>query len=156
MDLNWCPVCEQHIPLAWESSLYCSERCKQADEHASSPALGYSYPAEMQSFPRNNNRRNSPIMSLSSPMSSPTLTAVSPNSNNNNNNAAYPSPPTSPMSNYLYNKTSSSGRVSPPAFSLGHPAYDLELRRKSTTTIAAPQYMMPSTTSSSAKKGLFW
>ncbi|KAF8937281.1 hypothetical protein EDD21DRAFT_383093 [Dissophora ornata] len=154
MDLNWCPVCEQHIPLAWESSLYCSDRCKKADALAStSQGLGYAYPAEMQSFSRN---QRSPISSPSySPLSSPSLvgfnssTAAQSSSSN-----AYPSPPTSPMSNYVYNKTSGHGRVSPPSFSLGQPAaYDLQLRRKSTTTISAPQYTM--STSSANKKGFF-
>ncbi|KAG0198368.1 hypothetical protein BGX28_008202 [Mortierella sp. GBA30] len=152
MDLNWCPVCEQHIPLAWESSLYCSERCKQADERASN-----SFPAEMQSFPRAHGNQRGSISSPSfSPLSSPTLVGVNAISAAN----AYPSPPTSPMTNYIYNKTSANGRVSPPAFSLGHSAnYDLELRRKSTTTIAAPQYTMSAMTSSNSaanKKGCFW
>ncbi|KAG0246030.1 hypothetical protein B0O80DRAFT_453573 [Mortierella sp. GBAus27b] len=124
MDLNWCPVCEQHIPLAWESSLYCSDRCKKADAMASHPALGYTYPADLQSFPRQKN--------ASSPTSSPTLTSVNPASS-----SAYPSPPTSPMTSYVYNKTTS-GRISPPAFSLGHAA-------GSTTTGSANK-----------KGGLFW
>ncbi|KAF9957544.1 hypothetical protein BGZ72_001689 [Mortierella alpina] len=155
MDLNWCPVCEQHIPLAWESSLYCSERCKQADERASN-----SFPAEMQSFPRssNNGQRGSISSPMYSPLSSPTLVGV--NANSAAASSAYPSPPTSPMTNYIYNKTSAYGRVSPPAFSLGHSAnYDLELRRKSTTTIAAPQYTMSTMTSNNSlanKKGFFY
>ncbi|KAG0332304.1 hypothetical protein BG004_001314 [Podila humilis] len=159
MDLNWCPVCEQHIPLAWESSLYCSDRCKKADALASHPALGYSYPADLQTFPRQKN-------STYSPLSSPSLTSVnSTHANNNNNSSTYPSPPTSPMTNYIYNKTSS-GRISPPSFSLGHSAAAsnnndyLEMRRKSTT---GPQYLVnttatttATTTSSNAKKGFFW
>ncbi|KAF9952028.1 hypothetical protein BGZ65_005588 [Modicella reniformis] len=139
MDLNWCPVCEQHIPLAWESSLYCSDRCKKADVMASHPALGYTYPADLQSFPRQKN-------SAHSPMSSPTLTSISPASS-----SAYPSPPTSPMTNYVYNKTSS-GRISPPAFSLGHPA-EPEMRRKAA---AGPQYTLTTTTNTASKKGFFW
>ncbi|KAF8939586.1 hypothetical protein EDD21DRAFT_414345 [Dissophora ornata] len=142
MDLNWCPVCEQHIPLAWESSLYCSDRCKKADALATHPALGYAYPADLQSFPRQKN-------SSYSPLPSPTL-ASSPN--------AYPSPPTSPMTNYVYN----SGRISPPAFTLGHPAAaglvnsDLaEMRRRSAT---GSQHAMTTTTTSAANKkgGFFW
>ncbi|KAF9091131.1 hypothetical protein BGX29_005314 [Mortierella sp. GBA35] len=151
MDLNWCPVCEQHIPLAWESSLYCSDRCKKADALASHPALGYAYPADLQTFPRQK----------TSPMSSPTLSSV--NSTSNSNSNAYPSPPTSPMTNYLYNKTSS-GRISPPSFSLGHPAAHhaagsdyLDMRRKSTT---GPQYTMTTTTTTTStankKGGFFW
>ncbi|KAG0364759.1 hypothetical protein BC939DRAFT_446376 [Gamsiella multidivaricata] len=139
MDLNWCPVCEQHIPLAWESSLYCSDRCKKADAMASHPALGYTYPPDLQTFPRQKT-------STYSPLSSPTLTSVSSSA------AAYSSPPTSPMTNYVYNKTSS-GRISPPAFSLGHPA-DVESRRKSP---AGPQYTMTTTMSTANKKGgFFW
>ncbi|KAG0341678.1 hypothetical protein BG000_008368 [Podila horticola] len=153
MDLNWCPVCEQHIPLAWESSLYCSDRCKKADALATHPALGYSYPADLQSFPHRKN-------SIYSPLSSPTLTSVNSSSSSNaiiNNNNTYPSPPTSPMTNYIYNKTTTSGRISPPSFSLGHPASNdyLEMRRKST----GPQYTMNTSTSVSAnnaKKGFFW
>ncbi|KAG0374807.1 hypothetical protein BGX24_009907 [Mortierella sp. AD032] len=149
MDLNWCPVCEQHIPLAWESSLYCSDRCKKADALASHTGLGYSYPADLQSFPRQK--------TTTSPMSSPTLTSI-------NSSSAYPSPPTSPMtSNYINNKTTPAGRISPPLFSLGHPAaahyqgadYN-DFRRKSTT---GPQYTMTtSTTTSTANKkgGFFW
>ncbi|KAF8976628.1 hypothetical protein BGZ46_008110 [Entomortierella lignicola] len=133
MDLNWCPVCEQHIPLAWESSLYCSDRCKKADAMATHPALGYSYPDDLQTFPRQK----------SSPMSSPTLSSINSSSN------TYPSPPTSPMTNYIYNKTSS-GRISPPSFSLGSNDY-LEMRRRSPT---GPQYMM--TTSTASKKGNFF
>ncbi|KAG0084955.1 hypothetical protein BGZ93_006051 [Podila epicladia] len=152
MDLNWCPVCEQHIPLAWESSLYCSDRCKKADALATHPALGYSYPADLQSFPH---RKNSTY----SPLSSPTLTSVNSSSSSSNNSInTYPSPPTSPMTNYIYNKTSS-GRISPPSFSLGHPAGNdyLEMRRKST----GPQYTMSTSTTTSvsannAKKGFFW
>ncbi|KAF9351143.1 hypothetical protein BGX26_010786 [Mortierella sp. AD094] len=138
MDLNWCPVCEQHIPLAWESSLYCSDRCKKADAMASHPALGYSYPDDLQTFPRQK----------SSPTSSPTLTSVNSSTN------AYPSPPTSPMTNYIYNKTTS-GRISPPSFSLGAGNNDfLEMSRKSTT---GPQYTMTTTTSTANKKGnFFW
>ncbi|KAG0055177.1 hypothetical protein BGZ90_005799, partial [Linnemannia elongata] len=60
MDLNWCPVCEQHIPLAWESSLYCSDRCKKADALASqSTATGAAagYPGQMMdSFPGRHQR----------------------------------------------------------------------------------------------------
>ncbi|KAG9326985.1 hypothetical protein KVV02_006462 [Mortierella alpina] len=144
MDLNWCPVCEQHIPLAWESSLYCSDRCKKADALASHPALGYAYPADLQTFPRQKS---------ASPQSSPTLTSINPSSN------AYPSPPTSPMTNYIYNKTSS-GRISPPSFSLGHPAAQgsndtLEMRRKSTT--GPHQYTMTtSSTTVNKKGGFFW
>ncbi|KAG0203586.1 hypothetical protein BGX28_004189 [Mortierella sp. GBA30] len=113
---------------------------------ASHPALGYSYPADLQTFPRQKS---------SSPQSSPTLTSINSPSN------AYPSPPTSPMSNYIYNKTSS-GRISPPSFSLGHPAATaqgsndfLELRRKST---GPQQYTMTTSTASSANKkgGFFW
>ncbi|KAF9579907.1 hypothetical protein BGW38_003650 [Lunasporangiospora selenospora] len=151
MDLNWCPVCEQHIPVAWESSLYCSDRCRKADALATHPSLGYSYPADLQSFPRNSSSSSS-----SSPLSSPTLTSI-------NSTGTYPSPPTSPMTNYIYNKTSS-GRISPPSFSLGHSAtttanaqhnFDpLDMRRKSTT---GPQYMMTSATNSASKKGgFFW
>ncbi|KAG9062678.1 hypothetical protein KI688_004982 [Linnemannia hyalina] len=148
MDLNWCPVCEQHIPLAWESSLYCSDRCKKADAMASHTDLGYKYPADLQGFPRQKS-------ASSSPMSSPTLSGVNSSSHN-----AYPSPPTSPMTNYLYNKTSS-GRISPPSFSLGHPAAHhgaeyADLRRKSAT---GPQYTMTTTTTSTAtnkKGGFFW
>ncbi|KAF9021601.1 hypothetical protein BGZ52_001613 [Haplosporangium bisporale] len=142
MDLNWCPVCEQHIPLAWETSLYCSDRCKQADAMASSAQHGLngSFPAQMQSFSR---QRNSGSYS---PLSSPTLVGVKISSSAS---SVYPSPPTSPMSNYLYNKTSS-GRISPPAFSLGAANTDLlEFRRKSTVS------MMTSTMLSSAKKGFF-
>ncbi|KAF9920904.1 hypothetical protein FBU30_009131 [Linnemannia zychae] len=134
MDLNWCPVCEQHIPLAWESSLYCSDRCKKADALASHPALGYSYPADLQTFPRQK--------ASNSPMSSPTLSSVS----------SYPSPPTSPMTNnYLYNKTTS-GRISPPSFSL---AAAEDSRRKSTT---GSQYTLTSTTNTATNKkgGFFW
>jgi len=88
-------------------------------------------------------------------MSSPTLSSVNSSSHN-----TYPSPPTSPMTNYLYNKTSS-GRISPPSFSLGHPAAHhgaeyADLRRKSTT---GPQYTMTTTTTSTAtnkKGGFFW
>ncbi|KAF9348595.1 hypothetical protein BGX34_002388 [Mortierella sp. NVP85] len=126
MDLNWCPVCEQHIPLAWESSLYCSDRCKKADAMATHPALGYEYPADLQSFPRQKN----------SPTSSPTLTGFSPAATSN-----YPSPPTSPMTSYAYNKTTASGRISPPAFSLGH--------------AAGPQYST-ATTTVNKKGGFFW
>jgi hypothetical protein len=63
------------------------------------------------------------------------------------------------MSNYVYNNTSAYGRISPASFSLGQPAhtagatgvsYDLELRRKSLTTMAAPQYSM------TTKKSNFW
>ncbi|KAF9384218.1 hypothetical protein CPB97_005846 [Podila verticillata] len=142
MDLNWCPVCEQHIPLAWETSLYCSDRCKQADAMASSAQHGLngSFPAQMQSFSR---QRNSASYS---PLSSPTLTGVKTSSSSS---SVYPSPPTSPMSNYLYNKTSS-GRISPPAFSLGAANTDMvEFRRKSTVS------MTTSTMFSSAKKGFF-
>jgi len=53
------------------------------------------------------------------------------------------------MSSYIYNTTSAYGRISPAPFSLGQPAattggagYNLELRRKSLTTMAAPQYSM--------------
>ncbi|KAF9022996.1 hypothetical protein CPC16_003398 [Podila verticillata] len=153
MDLNWCPVCEQHIPLAWESSLYCSDRCKKADALATHPGLGYSYPADLQSFPHRKN-------SIYSPLSSPTLTSVNSSSSSSSstiNNNTYPSPPTSPMTNYIYNKTTTSGRISPPSFSLGHPANDyLEMRRKST----GPQYTMSTSTTTSvtanAKKGFFW
>ncbi|KAF9107724.1 hypothetical protein BGX27_008633 [Mortierella sp. AM989] len=148
MDLNWCPVCEQHIPLAWESSLYCSERCKKADALASRP----SYPSEMQSFSRNNQRSSISYTSPSfSPLSSPSLAGI--NSSTKAAAGAYPSPPTSPMSNYVYNKTSNHGGISPPSFSLGQPvtpSYDLQLRRKSTTTISVPQYTMSAT-----KKGFF-
>ncbi|KAI1321835.1 hypothetical protein EDD11_000111 [Mortierella claussenii] len=146
MDLNWCPVCEQHIPLAWESSLYCSDRCKKADAMASHPALGYAYPADLQTFPRQKNSSHSPL-------SSPTLSSSS---------TAYPSPPTSPMTNYIYNKTTTSGRISPPSFSLGHPAAGahndyLEMRRRSAT---GPQYIMTTTTTTTStankKGGFFW
>jgi len=150
MDLNWCPVCEQHIPLAWEASLYCSDRCKKADAIATHPALGYAYPADLQTFPRSKTAANTPH-------SSPTLTSF------NSSSAVYPSPPTSPTTNYLYNKTTSSGRISPPAFSLGHPATTtmisnqnyLDLRRKYTT---GPHYSTnTSTTASNNKKGgFFW
>ncbi|KAF9431112.1 hypothetical protein BGZ94_008887 [Podila epigama] len=158
MDLNWCPVCEQHIPLAWESSLYCSDRCKKADALATHPALGYSYPADLQSFPRQKNTAYSPL-------SSPTLTSVNsmsgPPSSLHHSNSAYPSPPTSPTTaSYMYNKTTAPGRISPPSFSLGHPANsdNLEIRRKSTT---GPQYMMQTSTTTTgavngAKKGFFW
>jgi hypothetical protein len=60
------------------------------------------------------------------------------------------------MSNYVYNTTSAYGRISPASFSLGQPAaatgagYDLDLRRKSLTTMAAPQYSM------TTKKSNFW
>ncbi|KAF9317182.1 hypothetical protein BG003_001106 [Podila horticola] len=144
MDLNWCPVCEQHIPLAWESSLYCSDRCKQADAMASSAQHGLNgnFPAQMQSFSR---QRNSVSCS---PLSSPTLAGVKTSSASAS--GMYPSPPTSPMSSYLYNKTSS-GRISPPPFSLGAANTDLlEFRRKSTVS------MTTSVMSSSAKKGFFW
>ncbi|KAF9352699.1 hypothetical protein BGX26_009509 [Mortierella sp. AD094] len=147
MDLNWCPVCEQHIPLAWESSLYCSDRCKKAD------ASRTAYPSEIQSFSRNNQRSSISFASPSfSPLSSPSLAGYN-SSTAASTSSAYPSPPTSPMSNYVYNKTSNHGGISPPSFSLGQPvtpSYDLQLRRKSTTTISVPQY---STTSS--KKGFF-
>ncbi|GJJ74321.1 hypothetical protein EMPS_06679 [Entomortierella parvispora] len=149
MDLNWCPVCEQHIPLAWEASLYCSDRCKKADAMATHPTLGYAYPADLQTFPRAKT-------AASSPLSSPTLTSF------NSSSAVYPSPPTSPSTNYLYHKTTS-GRISPPAFSLGHPATTttisnqnyLDLRRKSST---GPQYStnISTTTSNSKKGGYFW
>ncbi|KAG0043788.1 hypothetical protein BGZ83_011017 [Gryganskiella cystojenkinii] len=153
MDLNWCPVCEQHIPLAWESSLYCSDRCKKADAAATQPALGYAYPADLQTFPRNQQRKSISSPSYS-PLSSPTLTGVSGSAA-----GAYPSPPTSPMSNYIYNKTSNQGKISPPSFSLGHPAttvtgnfnYDLEMRRKS------QQYSLTSSqNNNNNKKGFFW
>ncbi|KAG0285201.1 hypothetical protein BGZ96_010507 [Linnemannia gamsii] len=145
MDLNWCPVCEQHIPLAWESSLYCSDRCKKADAMAAHTGLGYKYPDDLQAFPRQKSS------ATNSPMSSPTLSSV---------NSTYPSPPTSPMTNnYLYNKTSS-GRISPPSFSLGHPAANnihgaeyADLRRKSTT---GPQYTMTTNTATTKKGGFFW
>ncbi|KAG0003801.1 hypothetical protein BGZ79_011087 [Entomortierella chlamydospora] len=142
MDLNWCPVCEQHIPLAWESSLYCSERCKKAD------ASRTAYPSEIQSFPRNS-QKNSFASPSFSPLSSPSLAGYS-SSTAAPTSSAYPSPPTSPMSNYVYNKTSNHGGISPPSFSLGQPvtpSYDLQLRRKSMTTISVPQY--------SPKKGFF-
>ncbi|KAG0371317.1 hypothetical protein BC939DRAFT_457033 [Gamsiella multidivaricata] len=150
MDLNWCPVCEQHIPLAWESSLYCSDRCKKADAAASNSGL---YPAKMQSFSRNQRT------SISSPLSSPSLGGVN---SSTSATSTYPSPPTSPMSNYVYNNISAHGRISPPSFSLGQPAsatagaagYDLQLRRKSATTIAVPQYT--TSTSAANKKGFFW
>ncbi|KAI1316127.1 hypothetical protein EDD11_010441 [Mortierella claussenii] len=163
MDLNWCPVCEQHIPLAWESSLYCSERCKKADALASSSAAGY--PAQMPSFPRAHQRNSISLSSPPySPLSSPSLMGVNPahsTSSATGVNSTYPSPPTSPMSNYVYNKTSGQGRISPPSFSLGQPAtsstaaYDLQLRRKSTTTVAVPQYAMVNTTTTVSKKGFF-
>ncbi|KAF9179096.1 hypothetical protein BGZ51_007173 [Haplosporangium sp. Z 767] len=149
MDLNWCPVCEQHIPLAWESSLYCSDRCKKADAMASHPALGYAYPDDLQSFPRQKN----------TPMSSPTLTGVNSTMTSTSTMAssgAYPSPPTSPMTNYIYNKTASTGSISPPSFSLGHPAAgsaaDIEMRRKST---AGRQYTMTTTAAATNKKSSF-
>ncbi|KAF9926788.1 hypothetical protein FBU30_003699 [Linnemannia zychae] len=150
MDLNWCPVCEQHIPLAWESSLYCSDRCKKADALASqSTATGY--PGQMDSLLGRNQRASISSPSYS-PLSSPTLSGFQ-----SNNSSVYPSPPTSPMNNYVYNKTSAHGRISPASFSLGQPAapatgagYDLELRRKSLTTMAAPQYSM------NVKKNNFW
>ncbi|KAG0227861.1 hypothetical protein BGW42_002552 [Actinomortierella wolfii] len=144
MDLNWCPVCEQHIPLAWESSLYCSDRCKKADALSSHPALGYAYPADLQSFPQ----KRSPSLS---PVSSPTLTSLSTSNN------AYPSPPTSP-NQYLYNKTSSTHRISPPAFSLGNSAM-VDLRRKSTTQLGNQGHSMmiqSQGTTTSSKKGFFW
>ncbi|KAK3816858.1 MAG: hypothetical protein J3R72DRAFT_460898 [Linnemannia gamsii] len=154
MDLNWCPVCEQHIPLAWESSLYCSDRCKKADALASQPttsAAAAGYPGQMmmmmESFPGRQQRSSI----SSSPLSSPTLSGIK--STSSYSSSAYPSPPTSPMSNYVYNNTSAHGRISPASFSLGQPAtsgYDLELRRKSLTTMAAPQYSM------ATKKGSFW
>ncbi|KAF9198553.1 hypothetical protein BGZ49_000594 [Haplosporangium sp. Z 27] len=156
MDLNWCPVCEQHIPLAWESSLYCSERCKKADAVASSRSA---FPSEMQSFSRSSERNSSSYASPSfSPMSSPLIGKsshqYSTNTTTVSSSNTYPSPPTSPMSNYVYNKTSNHGGISPPSFSLGQPitpSYDLQLRRKSTTTISVPQYTM----SSASKKGFF-
>ncbi|KAG0048037.1 hypothetical protein BGZ83_006944 [Gryganskiella cystojenkinii] len=144
MDLNWCPVCEQHIPLAWEASLYCSDRCKKADAMATHPALGYAYPADLQAFPKN-------ASGSYSPLSSPTLTSYK----SSTSSAVYPSPPTSPTTNYLYNKTSSSGRISPPAFSLGPTAAHQDLRRKSTT----PQYLTSTTTTATTankKGGFFW
>ncbi|KAG0235029.1 hypothetical protein B0O80DRAFT_492370 [Mortierella sp. GBAus27b] len=151
MDLSWCPVCEQHIPIAWESSLYCSERCKKADAAASSHTGLGAYPGELQSFPRN--QRTSISSPSYSPLSSPSLLGV--NSTipaTAASTGAYPSPPTSPMSNYMYNKTSSHGRISPPTFSLGQPAaYDLQLRRKSATMITVPQYTM----TTSNRKGLY-
>ncbi|KAF9984768.1 hypothetical protein BGZ65_012649 [Modicella reniformis] len=154
MDLNWCPVCEQHIPLAWESSLYCSERCKKADAIASSSHSGLSaYPGELQSFPRNQ-RSLSPSYS---PLPSPSLMGVNSTlSSAAASTSAYPSPPTSPMSNYMFNKTSGHGRISPPTFSLGQPStYDLQLHRKSTAMVAVPQYNMTGS-SSANKKGFFW
>ncbi|KAG0205459.1 hypothetical protein BGX33_007895 [Mortierella sp. NVP41] len=150
MDLNWCPVCEQHIPLAWESSLYCSDRCKKADALASQSNTGSAagYPGQMimESFPRH--QRSSISSPSHSPLSSPTLAGL-------NSTSSYPSPPISLMSNYVYNTTSAYGRISPASFSLGQPAaggagYDLELRRKSLTTMAAPQYSM------NTKKSNFW
>ncbi|KAF9429654.1 hypothetical protein BGZ76_001153 [Entomortierella beljakovae] len=142
MDLNWCPVCEQHIPIAWESSLYCSDRCKKADASLSA------YPSEAQSFTRNNQRSSVSYASPSyKPISSPSLTGYHSTSSAPN---AYPSPPTSPMSNYVYNKTSNHNGISPPSFSLGQPdSYDLQLRRKSLTTITVPQY------TASSKRGYF-
>ncbi|KAF8933391.1 hypothetical protein BGZ47_010885 [Haplosporangium gracile] len=158
MDLNWCPVCEQHIPLAWESSLYCSDRCKKADALASqSTATGAAarYPGQMMmdSFPGRHQRTSVSSPSYS-PLSSPTLAGL----NSTGSSSGYPSPPTSPMSNYVYNTTSAYGRISPASFSLGQPAaagatgagYNLELRRKSLTTMAAPQYSMIT------KKSNFW
>ncbi|KAF9365548.1 hypothetical protein BGX34_009586 [Mortierella sp. NVP85] len=146
MDLSWCPVCEQHIPIAWESSLYCSERCKKAD------AASSSFSGQLQSFPRNQ-RTSSPSYS---PLSSPSLLSVgSTIPAAAASTGAYPSPPTSPMSNYMYNKTSNHGRISPPTFSLGQPAaYDLQLRRKSATMITVPQYTM--TSSGANRKGSHW
>ncbi|KAG0291877.1 hypothetical protein BGZ96_004779 [Linnemannia gamsii] len=156
MDLNWCPVCEQHIPLAWESSLYCSDRCKKADalgsQSTATGAAAAGYPGQMMdNFPGRNQRTSISSPSYS-PLSSPTLAGL-------NSTSLYPSPPTSPMSNYVYNNTSAYGRISPASFSLGQPAhaagatgagYDLELRRKSLTTMAAPQYSM------NTKKSNFW
>jgi hypothetical protein len=66
------------------------------------------------------------------------------------------------MSNYIYNKTSQQGKISPPSFSLGHSAmaatgnfnYDLEMRRKS------QQYSLAVSGTShnlnNNKKGFFW
>ncbi|KAG0329661.1 hypothetical protein BGZ99_000876 [Dissophora globulifera] len=161
MDLNWCPVCEQHIPVAWESSLYCSDRCKRADELTSQSGLGYTYPPEMQSFPRNSQGKtlSSPCYS---PLSSPSLMGLGSATSSTGASAlpaitAYPSPPTSPMSHYVYDKTSGQGRLSPSSFSLGQPAaYDLQLRRKSTTTIAAPQYVMNVPTHTNTNKKTFF
>ncbi|KAF9898688.1 hypothetical protein BX616_003715 [Lobosporangium transversale] len=153
MDLNWCPVCEQHIPLAWESSLYCSERCKNADALASSSIGGY--PTEMPSFSRGSQKKSmtSSTSPSYSPLSSPSLIGINSTPATTASNNMYPSPPTSPMGNYIYNKTSGHGRISPPLFTLDQPAvtpaYDLQLRRKSTTTVVAPQYAVPS------KKGFF-
>ncbi|GJJ78788.1 hypothetical protein EMPS_11147 [Entomortierella parvispora] len=155
MDLNWCPVCEQHIPLAWESSLYCSDRCKKADAIAH-PSLGYAYPDDLQTFPRNQQRKS---ISLSSPLSSPTLTGMGSSTGLSSSGSAYPSPPTSPMSNYVYNKTSHQNKISPPSFSLGHSAvavtgnfnYDLEMRRKS-----QPYSLTTTGTNNNNKKGFFW
>ncbi|KAF9902808.1 hypothetical protein EC991_004543 [Linnemannia zychae] len=152
MDLNWCPVCEQHIPLAWESSLYCSDRCKKADALASQTtatdaAAGYPGQMMMDAFPGRHQRSSI----SSSPLSSPILAGLS--STSPYSTSTYPSPPISPSSNYVYNNTSAHGRISPASFSLGQPAtsgYDLELRRKSLTTMAAPQYSM------AAKKSNFW
>ncbi|KAG0327128.1 hypothetical protein BG004_002822 [Podila humilis] len=143
MDLNWCPVCEQHIPLAWESSLYCSDRCKQADAMSTSMM-----PQELNNvFSRQHHQQRNSVSY--SPMSSPTLVGVK-SSSSTSGHSLYPSPPTSP-NGYLYNKTSSSGRISPPAFSLGGGQDMLEFRRKSTISLTST-----TTSGSNAKKGFFW
>ncbi|KAF9579130.1 hypothetical protein BGW38_004741 [Lunasporangiospora selenospora] len=142
MDLNWCPVCEQHIPLAWESSLYCSERCKKADAMASaqpSSLGGGAYPS-FDFEPLGSNKKRNTSVAYTSPLSSPSLSGFQyPTTGNSNSHhfspsATYPSPPTSPLTMYLDHKTTS-GRMSPPLFSLGLPATSLSTTEMTATTV---------------------
>ncbi|KAI9316489.1 hypothetical protein BX666DRAFT_1951287 [Dichotomocladium elegans] len=67
-DLNWCTYCDNAIN-PYSDSLYCGERCLQADALRNHPLLGYNW-HEFEDFPR----PAFPSSSISSSKSSNKLT----------------------------------------------------------------------------------
>ncbi|OZJ03749.1 hypothetical protein BZG36_03063 [Bifiguratus adelaidae] len=128
-DTNWCTWCDKEITAPFSNELYCSESCLLADTHNSS---------HVSHTPTVSLSTSSSLPSLSSPHTSPALSATSYSS------SSFSSPSLSPLQYSIKTPPISTGwstageKFSPPPFELGQPQLP--------STLTVPTYSINSVT----------